>query len=86
VKIRMLQTEKALGLSGLNTYVFSVPVSASKNDISEHFAREFKLAVARVNTCRYDGKRKAFRGRIGRRQDWKKAYVTFVAGQELGFN
>jgi len=86
MKIRMLQTEKALSLGALNTYVFSVPVSASKHDISAHFSREFKLVVERVNTCRYDGKRKTFKGRVGRRQDWKKAYVTFVAGQELGFN
>jgi len=42
----------------------------------------FDRKVKAVNTLRQKGKVKRFRGRIGRRSDFKKAIVTFEDGQD----
>ena len=36
-----------------------------------------------IVNCR--GKIKRFGGGLGRRQDWKKAYVTLAEGQDIDF-
>jgi len=43
----------------------------------------FKVKVKAVNTLRQKGKEKRFRGRLGRRSDVKKAYVTLEEGHSI---
>jgi large subunit ribosomal protein L23 len=43
----------------------------------------FSVKVKAVNTIRVQGKLKRFRGRIGRRSDYKKAVVTLGEGQRI---
>ena len=43
------------------------------------------MKVKAVNTTITKGKNKRFGQRMGRRSDWKKAYVTLAAGQEIDF-
>jgi large subunit ribosomal protein L23 len=43
----------------------------------------FKVKVNAVNTIRVRGKLKRFRGRVGRRSDYKKAVVTLDEGQRI---
>jgi len=42
--------------------------------------RLFDVKVDAVNTIRVEGKTKRFRGRPGRRSDYKKAIVTLAEG------
>jgi large subunit ribosomal protein L23 len=39
--------------------------------------------VTAVNTLRQEGKTKIFRGRRGKRSDYKKAMVTLAEGQTI---
>ena len=43
----------------------------------------FDVEVTAVNTIRQKGKVKRFRGRIGKRPDYKKAMVSLAEGQSI---
>jgi large subunit ribosomal protein L23 len=45
----------------------------------------FKTKVDSVTVSRVKGKKKRFGRFIGRRNNWKKAYVCLAAGQEINF-
>ena len=60
---------------------FIVPLDATKPEIKVAIEGLFDKKVKAVNTLRVKGKTKRFRGRPGRRSDYKKAVVTFVDGE-----
>lgn len=76
-------TEKATVLSDLNKVVFRVAADASKDEIAAAVETLFKVTVTKVNTLVTKGKTKRFRGRMGRRNDVKKAVVTLAEGQSI---
>jgi large subunit ribosomal protein L23 len=76
-------TEKATALSERNQGVFRVALEATKPEIKQAVEGLFGVTVIAVNTLIQEGKTKRFRGRIGRRSDVKKAYVTLAAGQSI---
>jgi len=43
----------------------------------------FNVEVTAVNTIRQKGKVKRFRGRVGKRPDYKKAMVSLAEGQSI---
>ena len=45
----------------------------------------FKVKVQRVHTVNLLGKRRRTAKSIGKRSDWKKAYVTLAEGQTIDF-
>ncbi len=69
-------TEKSTLGSEHNQVTFRVPLDASKPEIKAAVEGLFAVKVKAVNTTRQKGKIKRFRGRIGKRADTKKAYVT----------
>ena len=76
-------TEKATLLSEHDKYVFRVAMTASKTDIAEAVEAIYSTKVAKVNTVVVKGKTKRFRGRPGRRSDFKKAMVTLADGMTI---
>lgn len=76
-------TEKSTLLSEENKLVFRVPLSATKPQIKQAVENLFKVDVTGVNIIVMKGKTKRFRGRMGRRSDWKKAIVTLKDGQSV---
>lgn len=76
-------TEKATLASEHNQVVFRVPLTASKPEIRAAIEKLFKVKVTAVNTLRQKGKVKRFRGRIGKRSDYKKAIVSLAEGQSI---
>ena len=76
-------TEKSTRTSEYNQVTFRVPLSANKPAIKAAVEALFEVKVEKVNTLRVKGKTKMFRGRPGRRSDWKKAIVTLVEGQSI---
>ncbi|MDW8444891.1 MAG: 50S ribosomal protein L23 [Acetobacteraceae bacterium] len=73
-------TEKATALSAANQVVFRVPLDATKPEIRAAVETLFNVKVQAVNTLIVKGKMKRFRGRPGRRSDWKKAMVRLAPG------
>jgi len=76
-------TEKATMGSQHNQVTFKVRLDATKPEIRAAVEGLFNVKVRAVNTVNVKGKLKAFRGRIGRRSDWKKAIVSLAEGQTI---
>ena len=76
-------TEKATNLSEHNQVIFRVPLTATKREVKAAVEGLFNVSVTAVNTIRVAGKLKRFRGRLGRRSDYKKAIVTLREGQRI---
>jgi large subunit ribosomal protein L23 len=69
-----------------NQYVFQVAKDASKPEIKAAVEMLFDVAVENVNVVNVKGKTKAFKQRLGKRPDWKKAYVRVQEGQTIDFD
>jgi large subunit ribosomal protein L23 len=76
-------TEKATRLNELSQVTFRVALDATKPEIKAAVEKLFSVDVEAVNTVVMKGKTKRFRGREGRRSDWKKAIVKLKAGQAI---
>lgn len=80
---RPVITEKATAASEHNKVIFRVRTDVTKAQVKEAVEGLFKVEVTGVNTINVQGKTKAFRGRNGKRIDFKKAIVTLKAGQSI---
>ncbi len=76
-------TEKSTLGSEHNQVTFRVPLSATKPEIKQAVELLFKVKVKAVNTLRQKGKKKRFRGIVGKRADFKKAMVTLAEGENI---
>ena len=66
-------------------YVFRVADEATKPEIKAAVELLFKTKVQSVTVLNVRGKEKRFGRFMGRRRNWKKAYVRLAAGQEINF-
>ena len=76
-------TEKATAVSEHNQVIFRVALEATKREVKAAVEGLFEVKVDAVNTIRVEGKTKRFRGRPGRRSDYKKAIVTLAEGSRI---
>lgn len=77
-------SEKAAIVGELsNQHVFKVSRDARKNEIKEAVEKLFNVKVAKVRTVTVKGKSKRHGARMGKRSDWKKAYVSLEQGHEI---
>ena len=85
LKTIQVNSEKAQILTDNNVYVFKVDKRATKIEIKEAVKRVLGKNVVSVKTANYQGKKK--RGRtspvLGRRANWKKAYVKLKDGETI---
>ena len=65
--------------------VFRVVPSATKPEVKAAVELMFKVDVDRVQISNARGKEKRFGQYMGRRRNWKKAYVCLKPGQEINF-
>ncbi len=66
-------------------YVFRVADHATKPEIKAAVELMFKIKVDSVTVSNVRGKTRRFGKVIGRRRNWKKAYVRVAEGQEINF-
>ncbi len=76
-------TEKATSASEHNKVIFHVRKDATKPQIKAAVEGLFDVKVEAVNTVLRKGKTKAFRGRVGRQSDSKRAVVTLADGHSI---
>ena len=69
-----------------NTAAFKVLPNARKDEIKQAVEMLFNVKVLSVRTLNVAGKARRSAHGMGRRSDWKKAYVTLEKGQELNFD
>lgn len=86
VLLAPLVSEKSTRIGDANNQItFKVAKTASKPEIKKAVELMFKVKVKSVTTLNVKGKRKRFGALQGRRKDWKKAYVTLHAGEDIEF-
>jgi large subunit ribosomal protein L23 len=79
-------SEKATQVAELNEQViFRVVPDATKPEIKAAVEMMFKVSVDSVQVMNVKGKVKRTGRFVGRRNNWKKAYVCLAAGQEINF-
>jgi large subunit ribosomal protein L23 len=79
-------SEKAVGSAEVtNQVVFKVAKDAQKGEIKAAVEKMFDVKVEGVRTLVMKGKTKRTRFGIGKRSDWKKAYVKLAEGQDIDF-
>lgn len=79
-------TEKATRIADKHQQIaFRVRTDATKPEIKAAVELVFKVEVQAVTVANIKGKEKRAGRVIGRRKDWKKAFVSLKPGQEINF-
>jgi len=65
--------------------IFRVMQNATKPEVKAAVELMFKVEVESVQIANVKGKQKRFGTHLGRRRNWKKAYVCLKPGQEINF-
>jgi large subunit ribosomal protein L23 len=68
-----------------NQHVFKVLSTATKAEVKQAVEGMFKVKVEKVRILNIKGKAKRFGGRIGKRSDLRKAYVTLMPDNDIDF-
>lgn len=68
-----------------NQIVFKVVPSATKKEIKAAVEMLFEVNVENVQVANVKGKTKRTLNGVGRRNNWKKAYIRLQEGQDINF-
>jgi large subunit ribosomal protein L23 len=81
-----LVSEKAYSIADVaNQIVFKVDTCANKQQIMMAVEKFFNVKVEAVRVLNVKGKTKRTRFGLGRKSNWKKAYVRLAEGQDIDF-
>ena len=79
-------SEKAYSVADTsNQVVFKVAVDANKKQIKSAVEKFFNVDVQGVSVLNVKGKTRRTRFGLGKRDNWKKAYVRLAEGQDIDF-
>lgn len=81
----VISEKAAVAADVANQVVFKVVPSANKAEVKAAVEKLFNVSVEGVRVLNVKGKTKRTRYGIGRRSDWKKAYVSLAEGSEIDF-
>ncbi len=79
----IMYTEKSIDLQEQGVVVIQTAPKMTKNALKAVLKEYFGLVPTKVNSLRVKGKVKRFKGVKGKRNDYKKFYVTLPEGAEL---
>jgi large subunit ribosomal protein L23 len=79
----LISEKSSIAAEQNNQYVFKVTNDATKPEIKQAVETLFDVKVDSVKVANMKGKSKRFGQKMGRRSDWKKAYISLQAGQEI---
>jgi large subunit ribosomal protein L23 len=68
-----------------NQHVFKVAADATRSEVKQAVEELFKVKVDKVRILNVKGKSKRFGGRLGKRSDLRKAYVTLGSDHDIDF-
>lgn len=66
-----------------NKHSFLVASYATKHTVKTAIEYLFNVNVTQVNIINVLGKKKLFKGRLGKRNDYKKAIISLSSGQKI---
>ena len=86
VLVAPIVSEKSTRLADENRqFAFKVVPDASKPEVRKAVELMFDVKVKGVQMANVRGKAKRFGQKMGKRSDWKKAYVTLAEGHDINF-
>ena len=86
VLIAPVVSEKSTRLADANRqFVFKVVKDASKPEVRKAVELMFDVKVEAVQITNVKGKIKRSGSRLGKRSDWKKAFVTLAEGHDINY-
>jgi large subunit ribosomal protein L23 len=86
VLLAPIVSEKSTRLADAHRqFAFKVQTTASKPDVRKAVELMFDVKVDNVQISNVRGKSKRFGQSLGKRSDWKKAYVTLAEGHDIDF-
>jgi large subunit ribosomal protein L23 len=81
----IVSEKSTLAAENSNQVVFKVKKVATKLEVKKAVELMFDVEVDSVQVLNVKGKVKRFGQTLGKRSDWKKAYVRLKAGQDIDF-
>ena len=85
IKAPLISEKGTLLSESANRVLFKVRPDANKIEVKQAVEAIFKVKVVGVRMARYLGKMRRVGRNLGRRSDWKKAYVTLKEGDKIDF-
>ena len=86
ILVSPLVSEKSTNAAELgNQIVFKVAKDSTKQEIKAAVELLFEVKVENVQVANVKGKTKRTLNGVGRRNDWKKAYIRLQEGQDINF-
>lgn len=86
LKSPVVSEKSTLAADKDNRFVFKVQKNATKGDIKGAVELMFSVKVDSVQVLNMKGKSKRFGRSMGKRADWKKAYVKLKPGFDIEFS
>jgi len=80
-----ISEKTSVAADSANQHTFRVTTDATKSEIKQAVEKLFNVKVKKVQVVNVKGKSKRFGQRLGKRSDWRKAYVALEAGQDIEF-
>ena len=85
IEAPLISEKGTLLTESANQVLFKVRPDANKIEVKRAVETLFKVKVEQVRMARYLGKVRRIGRSMGRRPDWKKAYVTLKEGDKIDF-
>ena len=85
IQAPLISEKGSLLTEAANQVLFKVRPDANKIEVKRAVEALFKVKVEKVRVARYLGKIRRVGRSMGRRSDWKKAYVTLREGDKIDF-
>lgn len=85
IRAPLVSEKGTLLAEGANQVLFKVRPEANKIEVKKAVEALFKVKVEKVRMARYLGKVRRVGRNMGRRPEWKKAYVTLREGDKIDF-
>lgn len=82
----IVSEKSTLAAEDNNHFVFKVQKVATKWEIRKAVELMFEVEVDSVRVLNMKGKVKRFGRKLGKRSDWKKAYVKLKSGHDIDFS
>ena len=81
----LVSEKSAMAADSSNQFAFKVVTDATKPEIAQAVELMFDVKVEQVRTVNVKGKNKRFGAMLGKRNNWKKAYVRLQDGHDIDF-
>jgi large subunit ribosomal protein L23 len=85
IRAPLVSEKGTLLAESTNQVLFKVRPEANKIEVKRAVETLFKVKVEKVRMARYLGKVRRVGRSMGRRAEWKKAYVTLREGDKIDF-